>query len=76
MKPGKLHAVVSESGIVSTEDSWSVINTVEGQSTINWILPDQSIVKKGDLVGQLDSRDLNEQLKNQSNIVKAAEAAY
>ena len=56
VRPGKLHAVVSESGIVATENSWSVVNKVEGQSTLLWILPDRSIVKKGDLFGQLDSR--------------------
>jgi HlyD family secretion protein len=75
VRPGKLHAMVSESGIVATASSWSVVNKVEGESTIKWILPDQSIVKKGDLFGQLDSRNLEEQLKKQIDIVKAAEAA-
>ena len=75
VRPGKLHAVVSESGIVTTSSSWSVINAVEGDSIINWILPDRSIVKKGDLVGQLDSLKLKEQLKKQLDIVKAAEHA-
>jgi HlyD family secretion protein len=74
---GKLHGVVSESGIVATENSWNVVNKVEGQSTIVWILPDQSIVKKGDLVCQLDSRGLTEHLKKKQLIaVQAAEAAY
>jgi RNA polymerase sigma factor (sigma-70 family) len=76
VRPGKLHAVVSESGIVSTENSWSVINSVEGRSTISWILPDKSIVKKGDLVCQLDPRELKVQLEKQSIIVNAAKAAY
>ena len=75
IKPGKFHAVVAASGIVATSSSWNVICQNEGQSTINWILPDRSIVKKGDLVGQLDSRALNEQLKKQLEIIKAAEEA-
>ena len=76
VKPGKLHAVVSEPGIVATARSWTTTCQVPGESIIKWILPDRSVVKKGDLVCQLDSSALENQLKRQSEAVKAAEAAY
>ena len=74
--PVRLHAVVSEPGLVDTRSSSMILCRLEGQSIIKWILPDQSVVRKGDLVGELDSQDLNDQLKKQLDAVKVAEASY
>ncbi len=76
VKPGHLHAVVSEPGLVTRASTLSAINRVEGESVIRSILPDGSAVKKGDLVCTLDSSALTEQLKAQATLVKSAEAAY
>ena len=49
---------------------------VEGQTTIILIKPEGSAVKKGQLVCQLDSASLKDQLVNQMITVKSAEANY
>ena len=49
---------------------------VEGSTTIISILPEGSKVKKGDLVCELDSALLRDQLINQKITTQAAEAAY
>ena len=49
---------------------------VEGQTLIISILPEGTKVKKGDLVCELDSAVLKDQLTNQKITTQAAEAAY
>ncbi len=73
---GNLHAVVSEPGIVVRANSLYAINGIEGQSVISWILPEGTAVKKGDLVCQLDSGALENQLKMQAAVVESAEKAF
>ena len=76
VKPGKCHPVVTERGIAAYADTVSIYCQLTGESTINWILPDMSIVKQGDLVGQLESQRLNEEYEMQYGIVALAERAY
>ena len=47
-----------------------------GHEKIVSILPEGTKVKKGELVGELDSASLRDQLINQKIATKAAEAAY
>jgi HlyD family secretion protein len=75
VEPGNLHSVVSEPGVVVKANTLYGINRNEGESVISWILPDRSLVKKGDLVCQLDSVVLKNQLERQSAALSAAEAA-
>ena len=52
-----------------------VVCRVEGQSTIGSIVPEGSLVQKGQLVCELDSSELRDQLATQQTVVKRAEAA-
>jgi hypothetical protein len=76
VKSGKLHAVVSEPGVVTTARSFTKTSVLPGESVIKWIVPDRSVVKKGELVGQFDSETLENQLRKQLQIAQAAEAAF
>ncbi len=53
-----------------------VYSNIEGQATILMILPDGSVVKKGDVVCELDSASLRDQLINQRITTKSAEANF
>ncbi len=76
VKPGRLHAVVSEPGLVIRASTLSAINRVEGQSVIRSILPEGSVVKKGDVVCTLDSSALTNQVRVGVALIKAAEADH
>lgn len=54
----------------------SVASKVEGLATILEIVPDGSIVKKGDVICTLDSAALKDQLINQRIATKSAEANF
>ena len=66
VKRGKFHAAVSEPGFVATARSFDVYCRNPGTSVIKWIVPDGSVARKGDLVGQLDPGSRVEDLKKQS----------
>ena len=53
-----------------------VYSRIEGQTTVIIILPDGAVVKKGEVVCELDSAALRDQLINQQITVKSAEANY
>jgi HlyD family secretion protein len=76
VKSGKLTVTLVERGVVEASHSESVYCTVEGQTTIIKILPEGTRVKKGDVVAELDSAALRDQLVNQEIAAKEAEAAY
>ncbi len=76
VKPGKLTFTVIERGNVETSYSDQVLCEVEGQTTIIMIKPEGTKVKKGDVVAELDSAFLKDQLVNQKIAVQQAEASY
>jgi RND family efflux transporter MFP subunit len=61
-------------GDLESSRSREVVNQVEGQSTILFIKPDGSMVKKGELVCELNSATLRDNLTNQVITVRQAEA--
>jgi HlyD family secretion protein len=67
--------VVDKGGLESSENKDAYCN-VEGQTTIIMIKPEGTPVKKGDLVCQLDSASLKDQLVNQKITTKSAEANH
>jgi HlyD family secretion protein len=71
--PANLHAVVSQPGMVVRQNSSYAICEVEGESVIQRILPEGSIVKKGDLICELDSETISTQLIQQKERVDTAE---
>ena len=65
VKAGKLSVTVIEKGSLEASQSADAYCTVEGQTTIIMILPEGTPVKKGQIVCQLDSSSLRNQLVNQ-----------
>ena len=76
VKPGKLTSTVTERGSLESSRNADVMCEVEGQTTIISILPEGAKVKQGDLVCQLDSSTLQDNLINQRITTQGAEAAY
>ena len=75
VKPGTLRVVVEERGILEASRNSEVFCMVEGQSTITSIVPEYDRVTKGQVVCELDSTSLNDDLTHQVIAVKNAEAA-
>jgi RND family efflux transporter MFP subunit len=76
VKLGKLAGTVIERGSLEVARVDTVSCQVEGGSTIIRIVPEGMRVKKGDLICELDSAGLKDQLINQTIVKKRAEAAY
>lgn len=76
VKLGALPITVTEKGALESSRNQDVMCQVEGQTTIISIVPEGTPVKKGDLVCELDSASLRDQLTNQKIATQGAEAAY
>ncbi len=76
VKPSHLPVTVVERGTLESSQNEDVFCQVEGQTTIISILPEGTHVTKGQLVCQLDSSALEDNLKNQKIATLGAEAAY
>lgn len=71
---GKLPVTVTERGTVESSNNKDVINEVEGMTTIIKILPEGTPVEKDQIVCELDSANLRDQLTNQEITTRRAEA--
>ena len=76
VKSGKLELAVSSRGRVQSARSFDVYCQVESGTRIVAMVPEGTRVKKGDIVAQLDSAALEDQLVNQRITTKSAEANY
>jgi RNA polymerase sigma factor (sigma-70 family) len=76
VKRGKFVVSWTDRGVVEASRASSVISQVEGQTTIVSILPEGTKVKTGDVVCELDSAGLRDQLTNQQIAVREAGAAF
>jgi multidrug efflux pump subunit AcrA (membrane-fusion protein) len=76
VKPDALVITVSDKGALESSKNQDVSNQVEGSTTIISIVPEGTRVKKGDLVCELDSAALSDQLTNQKIATQGAEASY
>ncbi len=74
--PGKFFVTVAEKGSLESARNEDAYCMVEGRTTIIMIKPEGTPVKKGELVCQLDSAFLKDQLFNQMIVEKTAAAAY
>ena len=70
----KLPLTIVERGNLESAKNTDVINEVEGQTTIISILAEGKEVKKGDLVAELDSATLSDNLVNQQITTRRARA--
>jgi len=76
VKPGKLKVVVEARGSLEAARVADLYCNVEGQSTILSLVAEGRTVKKGDLVCELNSSFLRDQLVNQKIAEQRASAAY
>jgi HlyD family secretion protein len=74
--PGRLRVTAVERGIVEASHTEDGICRVEGGTTIVSILPEGTLVSRGQLVCELESSHLQQQLADQSIAQKVAEANY
>jgi len=75
-KRGPLTISVLESGTISPQEQIVLRNEVEGRTTIVSLVPDGSLVKKGDLLVELDASTLKDAIIDQDILVQRAEASY
>ena len=73
---GPLPITVVEKGSLESSKNQDAYCHVEGQTTIITIKPEGTRVKKGEVVCELDSAALSDQLINQKITTKSAEANY
>jgi HlyD family secretion protein len=76
VRPASLPVTVTERGTLESSKNQDVFCLVEGSTTIITILSEGSKVKKGDLVCELDSAALKDQLTNQYIATSGADAAF
>jgi HlyD family secretion protein len=75
-KRGPLTISVLESGTIQPRDQITLRNEVEGRTSIVSLVPDGSLVKKGDLLVELDASTLKDRIIDQDIAVKRAQASY
>ncbi len=76
VRPGKLAVIVKERGALESAANKDALCEVEGSTTIIRILPEGTKVKEGDIVCELESATLKDQLTNQRITTQQAEASY
>ena len=76
VKPATLPITVSDKGTLESSKNQDVLCQVEGSTTIITILSEGTPVKKGDLVCELDSASLRDNLTNQKIATQGAEASF
>ncbi len=76
VKKSPLVITISESGTIGPTNEIILLNELEGMSRILYLIPESTQVKKGDLLVELDTSDLETQKVNQEIQVKNAEASF
>ena len=76
VRPASLPVIVSERGSLESSNNQDVYCLVEGQTTIIFIVSEGTRVTKGQLVCELDSAALKDQLTNQIIATEGAKAAH
>lgn len=75
VKQGPLTISITESGTVRASEMDIIKNEVEGQTSILYLIPEGAMVKKGELLVELDSSSIQDELVDQEIRVKNAESA-
>jgi len=76
VKKGPLTISFVESGTIKARDQIILKNEVEGRTTITYVIPEGTRVKKGDLLIELDVSNLENEKIDKEIDVQNAEAAY
>jgi len=74
--PGPLTIRIRETGTVRPRDQVVITSEVQGRPTILSLIPEGTIVEAGDLLIELDSSQLEENLLDQTIRVQNSEAAF
>ena len=75
-KRGPLTISVLESGTIQPQEQITLRDEVEGRTTIVRLVPDGSMVKKGDLLVELDASTLKDKIIDQDILVQKAHASF
>jgi HlyD family secretion protein len=75
-KRGPLIINVLEAGTIKAREQEIIYNQVEGRTSIVWIVPEGTVVKKGDLLVKLDVSTLTDSRIDQEIRVQNANAAF
>jgi HlyD family secretion protein len=76
VKKGPLRISFVESGTIKARDQIILKNEVEGKTSITYVVPEGTRVKKGELLIELDVSTLEDQKIDQEIAVQNAEAEY
>ena len=76
VKQGPLHINIVESGTLKAREQVIIKSQVEGETTILSLVPEGELVKKGDLLVELDASKLQDDKIEQDIKVLNAEAAF
>lgn len=76
VKPISFPVLLKEKGEIKAKESIDIKCEVEGRSTIIWLIEEGSYVKKGDLLVELASEDIDERIRNQEIQLANKTAAY
>jgi HlyD family secretion protein len=74
-KRGPLTISVLESGTIKAREQIIIKNEVEGRTSIIWLIDEGTLVKKGDLLVELDASTLEDDKIDQEILVQNAKAA-
>ena len=74
VKEGMFESILSVQGNLESQSNATLTSQVEGSTTIISIVPEGTLVKEGQIVCELDSSELTEELKQQEIDVTQAEA--
>ncbi|MDI6447956.1 efflux RND transporter periplasmic adaptor subunit [Anaerobaca lacustris] len=75
-KRGPLTISVLESGTIKAREQVVITNQLEGRTSIIYLIPEGTRVKKGELLVELDASTMQDQRIDQDIRVKNAEAAF
>lgn len=76
VRRGPLRISVVESGTIKAREQVIIKNEVEGKTPILYLIPEGTLVKKGELLVELDASNLMDEKIDQQIRVQNAEAAY
>jgi len=76
VRRGPLTISVIESGTIKARDQVIIKNEVEGKTSILYLIPEGTLVKKGDLMVELDASELMDKKIDQQIKVQNADAAF
>jgi len=76
VRRGSLIISITEPGTIEAQDKIVIKSEIEGRTTILWIIDEGARVKKGDLLVELDSSELEDRLFTRQLQVQSAQSAF